>query len=85
MTTDRQTSPILLRNTLAFDRQQVAEFKRAIVNAVEFANRHAPQLMVQTYVDDENGLCYSFQLFQDSEAVLRHWQVSDPSIAAVMK
>ena len=44
MTTDRQTSPILLRNTLAFDRQQVAEFKRAIVNAVEFANRHAPQL-----------------------------------------
>ncbi len=85
MTTDRQTSPILLRNTLAFDRQQVAEFKRAIVNAVEFANQHAPQLMVQSYVDDENGLCYSFQLFQDSEAVLRHWQVSDPSIAEVMK
>lgn len=41
--------------------------------------------MVQTYVDDENGLCYSFQLFQDSEVVLRHWQVADPSIAEVMK
>ena len=41
--------------------------------------------MVQTYVDEENGLCYSFQLFQDSDAILRHWQVSDPNIAEVMK
>jgi hypothetical protein len=85
MTTDKETSPVLLRNIMAFDRQHVAEFKRAIVNAVEFAHQRAPQLMVQTYVDDENGLCYSFQLFQDSDAVLRHWQVSDPSIAEVMK
>lgn len=85
MSTDRESSPILLRNTMAFDRQYAAEFKRAIVTAVEFANQNAPQLMVQTYVDDENGLCYSFQLFQDSDAILRHWQVSDPNIAEVMK
>ena len=77
--------PILLRNTMAFDRRHAAEFKQAIINAVEFANQHAPQLMVQTYVDEENCLCYSFQLFQDSEAILRHWQVSDPNIAEVMK
>lgn len=75
MSTDRESSPILLRNTMAFDRQHAAEFKRAIVNAVRFARQHAPQLMVQTYVDEANGLCYSFQLFQDSEAILRHWQV----------
>lgn len=85
MTADGETSPVLLRNIMAFDRQHAAEFKRAIVNAVEFAYQHAPQLMAQTYVDDEKGLCYSFQLFEDSDAILRHWQVSDPSITEVMR
>src|SRR5690606_20026280 len=81
----KKHGPILLRNTMAFDRRHAAEFKQAIIKAVEFANEHAPQLMVQTYVDEENGLCYSFQLFRDSDAILRHWQVSDPNIAEVMK
>lgn len=85
MSADKSNGPILIRNTMAFDRQHAAEFRNAVVNAVEFANKHAPQLMVQTYVDDEKGLCYSFQLFQDSDAILRHWDVSDPNIAEVMK
>ncbi len=85
MSTDKTSGPILLRNTMAFDRQHAADFKKAVVNAVEFAKKHAPQLMVQTYVDDEKGLCYSFQLYQDSDAILRHWQVSDSNIAEVMK
>jgi hypothetical protein len=76
---------ILLRNTMAFEQQHASEFKRAIINAVGFANQHAPQLMTQVYIDDERSLCYSFQLFQDSDAVLRHWQVSDPNITEVMK
>jgi len=37
MATDREASAVLPRNTPAFDRQHVAEFKRAIINAVEFA------------------------------------------------
>lgn len=85
MGTETKGGPILLRNTMAFDRQHAAEFRKAIINAVDFANKHAPQLMVQTYIDDEKGLFYSFQLFQDSDAILRHWQVSDPNIAEVMK
>ncbi|MEC5397449.1 hypothetical protein [Uliginosibacterium sp. H1] len=76
---------ILLRNTMAFDRAHVAEFRRAILSAVEFAKQNAPQLMVQVYIDEAQGLCFSFQLFPDSEAILRHWQVSDPNIAEVMK
>lgn len=79
------SGPILMRNTMAFDQQHAAEFKRAVANAVEFASKHAPQLLVQTYIDDGNGLCYSFQLYPDSEAILRHWQVSDANIAEVMK
>lgn len=85
MSIDKSNGPILLRNTMAFDLQHAADFKNAIINAVEFAKKHAPQLMVQTYVDDEKGLCYSFQLFQDSDAILRHWNVSDPNISEVMK
>lgn len=85
MSIEEKRGPILLRNTMAFDLRHAAEFKKAIINAVEFANKHAPQLMVQTYINDESGLCYSFQLFQDSDAILRHWQVSDPNISEVMK
>jgi hypothetical protein len=85
MSIDNTSGPILLRNTMAFDRDHAADFKKAIVAAVEFARQHAPQLMVQTFVDDEKGLCYSFQLYQDSDAILRHWQVSDANIAEVMK
>jgi hypothetical protein len=85
MDANAASGPVLLRNTMAFDRQHAAEFKNAVVNAVAFAREHAPQLMVQAYVDDEKGLCYSFQLYQDSDAILRHWQVSDQNIAEVMK
>lgn len=76
---------VLLRNTMAFNRQRANEFKQAIYNAVRFAEEHAPQLMVQVFVDDEKALCYSFQLYPDSEAILRHWEVSDPHISEVMK
>lgn len=82
---EKKGGPILLRNTMAFDPQHAAEFKKAIINAVDFANKHAPQLMVQTYIDDEKGLCYSFQLYKDSDAILRHWKISDANIAEVMK
>ncbi|WP_338767442.1 hypothetical protein [Massilia sp. METH4] len=85
MSNDKTTGPILLRNTMAFDRQHADDFKKAVVDAVAFAQKHAPQLMVQTYIDDEKGLCYSFQLYQDSDAILRHWQISDANIAEVMK
>lgn len=83
--THRMDGAILLRNTMAFDRQHVTEFKQAILNAVEFAKEHAPQLMVHVYIDDEQALCYSFQLFQNSEALLRHWQISDANVSEVMK
>jgi hypothetical protein len=85
MSTAKEHGAILLRNTMAFDRQHASEFERAIFDAVEFARKNAPQLMVQVYIDEEKALCYSFQLFQDSEAILRHRQISDPNIAQVMK
>jgi hypothetical protein len=85
MGTAKEHGAILLRNTMAFDRQHASELKRAIFDAVGFARNNAPQLMVQVYIDEEKALCYSFQLFQDSEAILRHWQISDPYIAQVMK
>ena len=85
MTTDTTTGTILLRNTMAFERRHAAEFKQAIRRAVEFAKANAPQLMIKVYIDDEQGLAYSFQLFESSEAILQHWTVSDPNIAEVMK
>lgn len=76
---------ILLRNTMAFNPDETDAFKLAIQDAVRFAEKNAPQLMVKVYIDTEHALCYSFQLYADSEAILRHWDVSDPHIAAVMK
>ncbi|WP_454695135.1 hypothetical protein [Achromobacter aegrifaciens] len=85
MEKQKQAGTILLRNTMAFDRAHADEFRQAIEDAVRFAQENAPQLMVQVFWDLDQGLCYSFQLYADSEAILRHWEVSDPHIAAVMK
>src|SRR5688500_5895795 len=85
MTRENAHGPVLLRNTMVYDRQHADEFRHAICQAVAFAREHATQLMVQVYIDEAKGVCYSFQLFPDSQAILRHWQVSDPNIAEVMK
>src|SRR5687767_3031622 len=82
---DRPSDVILIRNTMAIGANRMAHFKTAIFNAVEFAKQRAPQLMVHVYIDEERGLCYSFQLFENSDAILKHWQVSDPNITEVMK
>ena len=84
MTIDK-SGAILLRNTMAFDRNRAEDFKQAIRDAVLFAKANAPQLMVHVFIDDSQALCYSFQLYQDSESILRHWEVSDPHIARVMQ
>jgi len=76
---------LLFRNTMRIRPGHVDEFRRAIVDAVEFARTHAPQLLVDVFVDEQELTATSFQIYPDSEAVLRHWQLSDPYIAAVME
>lgn len=85
METEQPEGAILLRNTMAYDREHADEFEQAIRNAVLFAEKNAPQLMVQVFIDHEKSLCYSFQLYANSEAILRHWEVSDPHITEVMR
>jgi hypothetical protein len=60
-------------------------FRDAIAKAVAFAEQHGPQLMVETFVDEERMLAHSFQLYQDSDAVRLHWKLADPYIQEVMK
>lgn len=48
MSTDGGTSLVLIRNVMAFDWQHAAGFKQAISDAIEYALKHAPQLMAQT-------------------------------------
>lgn len=76
---------LLFRNTMAVSEGHLDEFAEAIQDAVEFADRHGPQLMVQTFVNERRMLAYSYQLYRDSIAVLEHWRLSDPYIKAVMK
>jgi len=85
-TTERDPEPrLLFRNTMQITPGHEAEFRRAIAAAVGFAEEHAPQLMVDVFVDEEHGTATSFQIYPDSAAVLRHWELSDPYIAEVMK
>ncbi|MGH4008728.1 MAG: hypothetical protein ACRDTH_11340 [Pseudonocardiaceae bacterium] len=63
----------------------LAGFKGAIREAVEFVEQHGPQLMVQTFIDEQQMLAYSLQLYRDSESVLVHWRLSDPYISKVME
>ncbi|RZQ61379.1 hypothetical protein [Amycolatopsis suaedae] len=76
---------LLFRNTMRINDGQLEGFRAAIERAVDFAQRHGPQLMVQTFVDEERMLAHSFQLYRDSEAVRTHWKLADPYIREVME
>ncbi|CAL9328947.1 hypothetical protein [Streptomyces sp. enrichment culture] len=75
---------LLFRNTMRITDGRVESFREAISRAVEFARQHGPQLMVQTFVDEERMLAHSFQLYRDSDAVRTHWRIADPYIKDVM-
>lgn len=85
MDIERLDQPILLRNTLAYEAAHANAFEHAVREAVLFAKKHAPQLLVEVFIDRVNHRCYSFQLYANSGAILRHWQVSDPHITEVMR
>lgn len=76
---------LIFRNTMQITPGHAEEFRQAIVDAVAFADQHAPQLMVDVFFDEEHGTATSFQLYADSEAVLAHWELSDPYITEVMR
>jgi hypothetical protein len=76
---------LLFRNTMAITPGHLAEFTRAIRDAVEFAEANAPQVLVDVFIDEERMEATSFQLYADSDAVLQHWKLSDPYIAGVME
>lgn len=83
---EKQTNDtILFRNTMAYDLPNAGKFKQAIYKAVEFAKENAPQLMVQVFIDEEQQLAYSFQLYRSSDDILEHWKISDKNIGEVMK
>jgi hypothetical protein len=76
---------LLFCNTMRITQGHLEGFKGTVREAVEFAEQHGPQLMVQTFIDEQQMLAYSFQLYRDSESVLVHWQLSDPYISKVME
>lgn len=83
---ERDTDPrLLFRNTMKITPGHAEPFRRAIEDAVGFAERHAPQIMVDVFIDEERQTATSFQIYPDSEAVLQHWRLSDPYIAKVME
>ncbi|MEE1941825.1 hypothetical protein V1L54_20865 [Streptomyces sp. TRM 70361] len=84
MTTQDDTT-LLFRNTMRIADGHSKDFRAAVVRAVEFARRHGPQLMVETFVDEERMLAHSFQLYRDSDAVRTHWRLADPYIREVME
>jgi hypothetical protein len=76
--------PLLLHNTMRIAAGHLDEFRAAVAAAVVFVEQHGPQVMVQVFVDEPRLLAHSFQLYPDSDAILRHWELSDPYIRDVM-
>lgn len=87
MTTTRSGSGehLLLKNTMRITEGHLEEFRAAIRRSVEFVEANGPQLMVQVFIDEEAMLAHSFQLYADSAAILRHWELSDHVISDVMR
>ncbi|MFI8194703.1 hypothetical protein ACIF8T_39405 [Streptomyces sp. NPDC085946] len=80
-----KSSTILFRNTMRITDGHLDGFRRAIAQAVAFAQEHGPQLMVEVFIDEERMLAHSFQLYRDSDAIRAHWRLSDPYIREVME
>ncbi len=80
-----KNSTILFRNTMRITEGHLDGFRRAITQAVVFAQEHGPQLMVEVFIDEERMLAHSFQLYRDSDAIRTHWRLSDPYIREVME
>jgi hypothetical protein len=80
-----QDTRLIFRNTMKISPGHLDEYRRAIVDAVEFAERNAPQVMVDVFIDEDALTATSLQVYADSAAVLRHWELSDPYIAEVMR
>ena len=85
MTRSTRHAPLLLHNTMRITPGHLGEFRRAVERAVEFVEEHGPQLAVQVFIDDSRLVAHSFQLYPDSAAIVRHWNLSDPYIADVME
>lgn len=79
------SEPLLLHNTMRVEAGRLEEFKEAVAEAVTFVERFGPQLMVQVFVDDDEMVAHSFQLYADSAAIRRHWELADPHIQRVMQ
>ncbi|GCA53316.1 hypothetical protein KGO5_05787 [Sinorhizobium sp. KGO-5] len=77
------TEQILFRNVMKVTEGSLEPFREAVKQAIEFVERNGPQLMVQTFIDEQEMRAVSFQLYRNSEDVLRHWEISDPHIRAV--
>ncbi|MDI3423952.1 hypothetical protein [Streptomyces luteolus] len=75
---------LLFRNTMRINDGHLEGFRNATARAVEFVERHGPQLMVEVFIDEQRLLADSFQLYRDSDAVRAHWQMSAPYINDVM-
>ncbi|MBT2441813.1 hypothetical protein J7E93_17185 [Streptomyces sp. ISL-36] len=83
--TTQDNAILLFRNTMRIRDGHLESFREAIAKAVGFAEQHGPQLMVETFVDEERMLAHSFQLYRDSDAVRTHWKLADPYIREVME
>jgi hypothetical protein len=80
-----RNAPLLLHNTMRITEGHLEGFRRAVEQAVAFVEEHGPQLAVQVFIDDEQLVAHSFQLYPDSAAIVAHWSLSDPYIREVME
>ncbi|HEV7317973.1 MAG TPA: hypothetical protein VGO04_05090 [Ensifer sp.] len=71
---------LLFRNLMRITPGHLDEFREAVTRAIAFVENHAPQLMVQTFIDEKAMQAVSIQLYRNSQDVLNHWQMSDAHI-----
>lgn len=74
------TEQLLFRNLMRITPGHLEPFCEAVRSAIAFVEAHAPQLMVQTFIDEKEMQAVSIQLYRNSEDVLGHWQMSDAHI-----
>jgi hypothetical protein len=75
---------LVLLTTLKIHAGRLDAFKASVLNAIEFANAHGPQLLVAVSVNEQNMHAYTCEIQPNPENLAEHWRIAEPQMSELM-
>jgi hypothetical protein len=73
--------PIVFITTFKIQNGALKKFKEAVRKSIDFLEINGPQLMAEVCIDKNEMRAHAVQVHRDSESIVNHWQLADPTCA----